>query len=331
MASENHNPSILIPYPGMSTNPGEQDIFVCLRPESNGVLVESIMLKVIQQNPDYKKRLFLAYLANLPGEFILRNRITADHYPVRLRFAKEGVRLFTGYMKDAFSREFGVPFSEAKILGGFEALKTLGMSSAELFNVWVAQKNVMTLNGQTIKKIGGCFVVNPDIPELMRTNYEGTNIAVMIFRTTMNYAEFTRIVQMIEKALVDARILLPERPAARIFHYSKGPFEQIQDGRGYLFTPDAVNIPLSDLPFSRFLASRGMDFSVTLGCLRNPIIRYAATDGSIREKNIYEYTRECSYEEAWEKLLAIKSQALLMPTLPAGERRDEGSLPEKAD
>ncbi|MDR1627012.1 MAG: hypothetical protein LBT33_10790 [Spirochaetia bacterium] len=310
--SANHNPAVIIPYPGVSVNPGEQDIFVYLRPESNGVLVESIMLKVVQRNPDYRKRLFLAYLANLPGEFIRRNRITADHYPVRLRFAEEGAGLFTRHMKAAFSGESGVAFSRARILGGFAALQELGISSTELFDVWVESKDIIMLNGQTIKKIGDCYVVNPDIPELMRMNCEGTNIAVMIFRTAMNYAEFTQIVQLMEKALMDARILLPERPSARIFHYSKGPFEQILDGLGYLFTPEAVHIPLSDLPFSRFLAARGMDFPLTLGYIRHPIIQYAAADGSLREKSIYDYTKENSYEETWQKLLTVKAQALLM-------------------
>jgi hypothetical protein len=310
--SADHNPAVLIPYPGLSTNPGEQDIFVYLRPESNGVLVESIMLRVIQQDPAYKRRLFLVYLANLPGEFILRNRLTAGHYPVRLRFAEEGARLFTRSMKEVFSREFGVPFSRARILGGFEAMSALNMSCVELFKVWVGDEDIISLNGQTIKKIGDCYVVNPDIPELMHINYEGTNIAVMIFRTTMNYAEFTRIIQMMEKTLVEARILLPKQPSARVFHYSKGPFEQVLDGLGYLFTPGAVHIPLSDLPFSRFLESRGMDFSLTLGYLLHPIIQYADERGRLWEKSIYDYTRENSYEETWEKLLAIKSQALLV-------------------
>jgi hypothetical protein len=313
MTDGNHNPSILIPYPGAGANPGEQDIFVCLRPESNGVLVESIMLRVIQQNPDYRERLSLVYLANLPGEFVLRNRITADHYPVRLRFAEEGKRLFTQYMKDTFSKKFGLPFSRARILGGFEALEPLGMSSQELFRVWVANEDIITLDGQTIKKIGDCYVVNPDIPELMRVNYYmGTNIAVMIFRTTMHYADFTQIVQMMEKALLDAQVLLPEQPVARIFHYSKGPFEQILDGMGYLFTPEAVHIPLSDLPFSRFLESKGMDFSLALGYIRHPIIQYAAPGGDLWEKSIYDYTQGDSYEKTWEKLLAVRSQAILL-------------------
>jgi hypothetical protein len=186
------------------------------------------------------------------------------------------------------------------------------MTSAELFNVWVPHEDVMMLNGQTIKKIGDSYVVSYDIPELMRMHYEGSNIAVMIFRTSMNYAEFTRIVDMMEKALVEARIFPPERPAARVFHYSKGPFEQILDGLGYLYTPDAVHIPLSDLPFSRFLESRGMDFSILRGFLQHPVIQYADPDGNLREESIYDYTRENSYEETWEKLLAVRSQALLL-------------------
>jgi hypothetical protein len=308
----NNKPVILVPYQGVSVNPEEQDIFVCLRPESNGVLVESIILKAIQQNPDYKKRLFLAYLANLPGQFIYHNRITADHYPVKLRFAKLGARLFTRNMKEAFGRKYGVPFRKARIIGGYEALEVLHMSSLELFNVWVPHEDVMMLNGQTIKKIEDCYVVNCDIPELMRMHYHDTNIAVMIFRTSMNYAEFSQIILMVETALVDAGVLAPERPVARVFHYSKGPFEQVLDALGYLYSPGAVHIPLSDLPFSRFLALRGMDFSILRGFLLHPVIQYADRNGGLREESIYDYTRENSYEETWEKLLAVRSQALLM-------------------
>ncbi|MDR1932739.1 MAG: hypothetical protein LBQ57_07965 [Spirochaetales bacterium] len=307
------NPAVLIPYPGISSNPEEQDIFVCLRPESNGVLVESIMLKVIQHNPEFKKRLVLVYLANLPGEFILRNRVTEDHYPVKIKFADLGSKIFTRAMKEAFSKRFKVDFARARILGAFEALDALSMSCEELFNTWVPDEDIMIINGQTIKKIRGAYVVNCDIPALLRIKYKGANIAVMIFRTSMNYAGFTQVVRLMEKALLDARVLLPERPTEHIFHYSKGPFEQVSDGMGYLYTPDAVHIPLADLPFSRFLASRGLDFSILRGLLLHPVVQYERADGTLREENIYVYTRGASYEEAWEKVGAIKSQALLVP------------------
>jgi hypothetical protein len=319
MADKERNPAVLIPYSGVSEDPAEQDIFVYLRPESNGVLVESAMLKVIERNPGYKKRLFLAYLANLPGEFIIRNRITEDHYPIKLKFAALGAKLFTPAMKKCFSREFGVDFSSAKILGSFTALVVLGMSPEELFNFWVSEKDIIITNDQTIKKIGEYYVVNCDIPHLVHMRYEDKNIAVMIFRTRMNYREFREIVNEMEDALLEAKILLPQRPSSRVFHYSKGPFEQVLDGLGYLYTPEAVHIPLSDLPFPRFLTSRGIGFPVLWGLIQNPIVRYTDAQGAPREDSLYNYTREDSYEEARKKILSITAQVFL----PLGKEDQE--------
>jgi hypothetical protein len=114
-----------------------------------------------------------------------------------------------------------------------------------------------------------------------------------------------------EEALIEAKILLPERPSSRVFHYSKGPFEQVLDGLGYLYTPEAVHIPLSDLPFPRFLVSHGIDFPVLWGLTQNPIVRYTDADGSQREDSMYNYTREDSYEEARKKILTITAQVFL--------------------
>jgi hypothetical protein len=122
-----------------------------------------------------------------------------------------------------------------------------------------------------------------------------------------------------EEALLEAKILLPERPSSRIFHYSKGPFEQVLDGIGYLYTPQAVHIPLPDLPFPRFLTSHGIEFPVLWGLMQNPIVRYTDADGSPQEDSIYNYTREDSYEEAWKKILAITAQVFF----PLGKEDQE--------
>ncbi|MCL1818432.1 MAG: hypothetical protein FWG35_05825 [Spirochaetaceae bacterium] len=311
MADGEHNPAILIPYPGAGEDPAEQDIFVYLRPESNGVLVESTLLRVVKRSEKYKKQIFLVYLANLPGEFIMRNRITENHYPLKLKFAARGRRLFTPAMKEAFSRKFRTGFEEAKILGAFEALDVLGMNPEELFSVWATDHDFMAINDQTIKKIHGHYVVNCDIPQLVSLRYAGKNIAVMIFRTSLSCREFAEIVRMMEKALLDAGILLPDRPASRIFHYSRGPFEQVLDGQGYLYTREADRVPPEQLPFPRFLASRGVEFSVVEGILQHPLIRYSGEGGLIREESIYSHTRGASYAEAWEKLRDIRSQVIL--------------------
>jgi hypothetical protein len=304
-------PEILIPYPGAGDSSGEQDIFVYLRPESNGVLVESTLLKVVRSSKEYKKQIFLVYLANLPGEFIMRNHIAADHYSVKLKFAALGRKLFTSAMKEAFSRKFAADYESARILGAFEALREMRINAEELSTLWVPDSDLLMVNDQTIKKAGGYYIVNYDIPQLVRSRYAGTNMAVMIFRTRMNYREFREIVRLMENALLDAGILPPDRPAAHVFHYSRGPFEQVLDGQGYLYTQDAVHIPLEELPFPRFLAARGLPFSSVWGLLRQPIIRYAGEDGRLQEESLYVYTREASYAEAWEKIRGIRSQVIL--------------------
>lgn len=304
-------PDILVPYPGAGENPAEQDIFVYLRPESNGVLVESTLLSVLRRSGAYKKQIFLVYLANLPGEFIMRSRITEEHYSVKMKFAVSGRKLFTPAMKEAFLRKFGITAEHARILGAFEALSVLGMSPEELFSVWVEVCDILNFNDQTIKKIGDSYIVNCDIPQIVSMRYAGTNIAVMVFRTTMNYSEFKEIVRMMEKALLDAGILFPDRPASRIFHYSRGPFEQVLDSMGYLYTHGAVRVPAQELPFPRFLASQGLPFSVVEGLIRHPIIRCQGVDGAVREESIYANTREASYSQALEKIHCIGSQVIL--------------------
>lgn len=305
------NPTVLIPYPGVSDDPGMQDIFVYLRPESNGVLVESVMLKAIQNNPEFKKRLFFVYLANVPGDFILKNHITEGHYALKMKFAVLGKNLFTAAMKESFTGRFGEDFVQARIVGSFEALRIFSMKPSELFEIWVPEEDFAVFNGQTVKKINDHYVVNYDIPALLHTKNREKDIAVMILRTSLAYREFKAIIGQMEKALHEAGILLPETPASRVFHYSKGPFEQILDGIGYLYTPDAVHIQLEDLSFSRYLASRSVEFPEIRGLLDNPIILYRGTDGGLHEENLYTYTLEDSFDGAYEKLRTIEAQVVI--------------------
>ena len=44
-------PQVLVPYPGPETDPGIQDIFVYMRPESNGVVGGREVLKVVDECP----------------------------------------------------------------------------------------------------------------------------------------------------------------------------------------------------------------------------------------------------------------------------------------
>jgi len=311
MGNDQGLPSVLIPYPGPSIDPSTEDIFVYLRPESNGYLVESLLLKVIQKNPEYKQRIFFVYLANIPGEFILKNHIVERHYLTRMRFAVLGKMLFTEFMKRDFEDYFKLPFDQADIVGSFEALRRLSWTPDRLFELWVPAEDVLVTSGQSVKRYGGLFIVNYDIPALVQKNAQGTDIAVMLFRTTIGYERFALIFKEMEKALRDAKVLSQGVPADRVFHYSKGPFEQILDGRDYLYSPSGTHIPCEELSFATFLIDKGVPKETIRGVIEHPLVRYYDESGTLRENSIYLYTRGDSYPQAYEKFLAINAQVLL--------------------
>ena len=269
------------------------------------------MLRVIQHDPEFKRTIFLVYLANLSGDFIIRNHVIEEHYSLKLRFAVHGGKLFTPRMREAFSQHFCASFDEEKVVGSFEALRVLSLTPDELFRLWVGDDDFWVVNGQSIKKFDGLYVVNYDIPALLQKNNKNTDIAVMIFRTTMDYEAFERIVLAMQHALLEAKILSPGIPLSRVFHHSKGPFEQILDGIGYLFTPEGKHISSENLAFSRYLLGRGVDLKAQQGIFRNPLFLFRDREGNLREESIFSYTQDDSYEEAFAKLQSAVAQVLI--------------------
>jgi hypothetical protein len=298
-------PTVLVPYPGPETRPGFQDIFVYLRPESNGVLAESTVLKVVERCPEYKRSLHLVYLANIPGEFMLRNHIVERHYGVKLRFAVTGKSAFTALMKRRFSDYFGVSYESAPIVGSFEALRVLSMRPEELFERWVPSRDLLMVHGQSIKRIDEYFVVNYDIPALLHKNNRSTDIAVMVFRTELSYDYFSSLVQEMRVRLVETEQLNPRYPPSRVFHYSKGPFEQVLDGIGYLYDSAGNGIDLEQISFAAYVAGQNESLDDLVEALSQPIVKCRQADGTVREDNLLLYTAHDTYETAVAKYRAI--------------------------
>lgn len=301
-------PQILVPYPGPDGSGDVQDIFLYLRPETNGTLVESALLKVIQNCSQYRTGLKLVYLANFPGEFIVQYHIVERHYAHKFFFAVHGKRAFTSRMRADFERHFGVDFDEAQIIGSFEALHVLGKAPDELFSAWVPQELMLHVDGQTIKRIGDVFVVNYDIPALMHKNARGTDIAVMLFRCSLDYDYFVELVEEMREALVSKGVLSKDRPASRAFHYSKGPVEQILDATDYLRRPDGSAVEPEELSFVAYATRHGFDVDELLGVVRGPICQFELPDGTIVEESVFAYTATDSYDEALAKLRTIRAQ-----------------------
>jgi hypothetical protein len=290
-------PTILIPYPGPLLEPGIQDIFLYLRPESNGVLVESMLFRVIKGNSIYCKKCHIVYLANIPGDFILKKKIVEQHYAVKIRFARLGKRAFTPQMREKFSNLFQIPFKQAPIIGAFAALRRFKMHNEDLFKIWVPPENFKVIYGQSIKLFRGYFIVNYDIPALLHKNSRKTDIAVMICRSGLSKEEYHTLVQEMGERLIEEKVIARDRPLTQTFHYSRGPFEQVLDGIGYLYDSRGTHLPLSSLSFMRYLLQNGCTQEQVLDVLRNPI-RYFRTPNGIIEDNIFSISDDATYKEA---------------------------------
>jgi len=298
-------PSVLVPYSGPCRERGCQDIFVCLRPETNGVLVESIMLKAIRSDPEAKDRVSLAYLANLPGDFISGNRVIEEHYALKRSFAELGKAAFTPWMRSAFEARFDTSFENARITGAFEAMGILGLDADGLFRLWVPEDSFAVIHGQSIKKSGDLFIVNYDIPSLLHRNTAATDVAAMIFRTDLGYAGFGRLVRRMEGALLDAGVIKEGVPPSYVFHYSKGPLEQVLDAEGYLYDKDSSHTPMDQISFAAYLVERGIGLPALKRCLAHPIVRSRGRE----EAYIFDLTLRDSYEAAYRKLRGLLSPA----------------------
>lgn len=303
-------PAVLVPYRGPQPDPEIEDIFVYMRPETNGVLGESTILRVIERCPQYRVEIELVYLANIPGQFILANHIVERHYAPKLHFAVLGKRVCTPGMRTRFSEQFGVPFDDAPVIGSFEALRVLRLRPEELFDTWVDPCDMLIVSGQSIKRIDGYYVLNYDLPALLHKNSKNTDIAVMVFRIRTGYPYFADLVERMRQGLIGEGLLNPAMHSGRAFHYSKSPFEQILDGMGYLYASGGEPVPLEDVSFCRYLLEQGAGINEITGALRNPVALFADNNGELIEESLVNYTFHDSYAEAYRKFRSMVAQYL---------------------
>lgn len=301
-------PQVLVAYPGPDGSGTVQDIFVYLRPETNGVLVESALLRVIQSCSQYRSGIKLVYLANYPGQFIIDNHIVERHYAHKFFFAVHGKRVFTPRMKEEFEKSFGISSADAPIIGSFEALHVLEKTPDELFTLWVPPGDIVHVDGQTIKRYGDVFIVNYDIPALLHKNTRSTDIAVMLFRCAVDYDYFVELVNEMRTSLVRQNVLSPNVPVSRAFHYSKGPVEQLLDATDYLRRPDGEAVRFDELSFAVYAQEHDYGIEGLAGVVHSPICLFEQPDGTLLEENIFSYTASDSYADALKKLRTVRAQ-----------------------
>jgi hypothetical protein len=305
-------PSILVSYPG--PDPSMLDIFVYLRPETNGVAVESTILKVVKEFKRESASLDLVYLANVPGDHIIRRRIVERHYSLRLFFAIHGGNAFSPDMKDQFSNYYGCAFEQARVIGAFDALRRFRWEPEDLFGLWVDENAVTRIAGQVIKRYQDYWIVNYDIPALLHKNSARTDIAVMTFRTAENYVHFFELAGRMKEALVDRGLLQRGMPIARAVHISRSPFEQLLDARDYLFSPDGEAAGVGASSFARYLLDHAVTEEEVQGFVDHPICRFDFGVDAPRDQNLLDLCEGFGYQDALHIIQRIQSQSILPRT-----------------
>ncbi len=297
-------PKIIVPFHS-SLGDGRctdfcQDMIVYLRPETNGIQTESVLFRVFKE-PIWHNKVDLVYLANVPGQFLMDHGVVERHYSHRIRFARQGAEAFTSEMKETFSRFFGIPFEKARVVGAFEALSLLKMDEEALFRIWVPVYDLLDIEGQLVKRVSdGLFVVNYDIPALLTKHHAATDVAAMVFRTELSYDEFRPAVDQIRLSLVKEGLLDPDKPEHRVFHWSRGPFEQLLDAEGYVYTVRDEPVPYGELAFGRYLLERGETEESIRAALRDPFAS---------GRNLFTATLFDTFEQAYAEFRAAQESS----------------------
>ena len=307
---EPREPTIVVPFSENCSGTVCQDIFIYLRPETNGIKTESAIMRGVTSTGELRKHIELAYLANLPGDFLMRKGVVKKHYKTRVLFAYYGKEIFTPYMKQEFFNYFGVPIQDVDVLGAYRAMARMDISADELFNLWVSEGNMLQVNGQTIKRIRDIYVVNNDIPAIIDRNNNKTDIAVMIFRTDYFGEDFYNVILRMTDILIDEGILDFRSKFSHVFHYSKGPFEQILDAVGFLYDEKGNHLPLEKIRFYRYLKKRGFDRLKIEHALKDPIFQFPF-DGTYVEDSIFNKTKNLGYPESLEMMNSASAQVFL--------------------
>ncbi|MBN2619321.1 MAG: hypothetical protein JXR64_13495 [Spirochaetales bacterium] len=303
--SDLRKPTIVLPYMKTRRDDSYKDLFLYLRPETNGIKVESPLFNVIYNNPTFRTGIELVYLANIPGDFVTKNRVIENHYSLKCKIAREGKECFTPLMRERFEQWYKVKWDDVEIITAYQALEKLNISSKELFNLWVNDRDFFYVHGQSIKKIGALYVINYDIPELLKINSVSTDIAVMVLRTSLSNRDITTLITEMEKELKRVGAVDPKTPPRRCFHYTKSPLEEILDGTGYLYDDDCTPVPFENISYVDFLLKKGLSIEYINSLVVNPIVTIVE-NGLEQEVYLYDYLMGDSYEEAFFKISNIK-------------------------
>ncbi|MBN1501757.1 MAG: hypothetical protein JW982_16475 [Spirochaetes bacterium] len=288
-----HELDILMPY-DIEKAVNSSIAVIAVRPETNKIDYESVIIQAVKEygNP--------VYMANLNGVLLKHKAVVIGHYTCQFQFAAEAKYGMRGYpeMIEAFEKKFKHDFNSAKIIGSLEAVKNyqdeIGLSSEELFDLMVPYEDFLEMYGHTVKKYRDFFIVDYDIPAILRRYSDSTNILIVAIAmndagmqlNTLNRAIYENfcangVIKIIDSAKrVNMRWFDQVR---RTYHISHNHIEAMFDLKDYVFTEDKNSIGFSDTPLGRkIFESSGMskqEFEKKILNFKNNPLQYVTSGG----------------------------------------------------
>jgi hypothetical protein len=260
-------PDIIIEY-----NYNPNDLFpvtvIYVRPESNNLAYENAIIKGIHQYTD------IIYMANLSGFLFIKDALVLEHHSSQYHFAILGKSEIAKYpeMVKKFEDHFKIKFEKAEIIGAFDALLKLKISQEELFDTFVNDKNFLRYYGQTIKKINNYYIINYDIPALIKKYTPGINVFIIVAKFKKPDISFVSLNQSISKEIMNNskspiitfnsdkyKDLEWMNKVKRTYHFSHNHIMAMFDMIDFVFKKDGSHISFKETPLGNILIKNFVD------------------------------------------------------------------------
>ncbi|MBP7552552.1 MAG: hypothetical protein KA885_03925 [Spirochaetes bacterium] len=305
MITSEIKPDILIDYFDDRTNNNPM-IVIYVRPETNEVHYEKALILGVSPYAN------AVYLANLSGKIFLKNALILDHYASQYRFSINAGKEIEKYpeMVERFEKHFGVSLDKAKVVGSFDAMPKLDMNADEMFDTIVDQKDFLNFYGQTIKKIKDYYVVNYNIPALVKRYTPDINIFVLAAKSKnpecdfeeINQSIFEQMKQNAKTPIVD-EVLLKQlkwnEKIKRTYHISKNHIMAMFDMMDFIFKSNGERIGFIDTPLGRRLIENyNFNDDMLFQLKEYPIVYVKEKRKKKKLVNIIDYARGKTMEES---------------------------------
>lgn len=304
-------PDILIHYAPDINNKNPISV-VYVRPKTNQVNYERAIILATQKYAD------VIYLANLNGRLFLKNALIIEHYNSQYLYAIYAKKEMTKYpeMIQKFEEHFNTDFETANIIGSYEAILNFNMDAEDLFNYIVDDKDFLKLFGQTIKRINGYYVLNYDIPAILKKYTADTNIFVLAARfkdeqfliNELNQSIFENLNANIQTPIIDKDklgMLDWSEQVRRTYHLSRNHLSSVFDMMDFIFINDSDHVQPENITFSHNLIYDGIISKKQLQIIKLHSLVYVTENAQSRLINILEESNGKSFEECIETLKNI--------------------------